>query len=39
MDAERAAERDAAALITPSPAAPMVMDIRDLPLAGEPGSR
>jgi hypothetical protein len=36
MDAERAAERDAAALIRPSPAAAQVMDIMDLPLAGEP---
>ena len=36
LDDERAAERDAAASITPSPAAALVMDITDLPLAGEP---
>jgi len=36
MDDERAAEREAAAGITPSPAATLVMDITDLPLAGEP---
>jgi hypothetical protein len=36
LDDERAAERDAAAHITPSPAAALVMDIADLPLAGEP---
>jgi hypothetical protein len=36
LDDERAAELDAAALITPSPAAALVMDITKLPLAGEP---
>jgi hypothetical protein len=36
LDDERAAERDAAAHITPSPAAALVMDITDLPLASEP---
>jgi hypothetical protein len=36
LDDERAAELEAAALITPSPAAALVMDITDLPLAGEP---
>jgi hypothetical protein len=36
LDEERAAERDAAAGVTPSPAAAMVMDITDLPLAAEP---
>jgi len=36
LDDERAAELDAAARITPSPAAALVMDITDLPLAGEP---
>jgi len=36
LDEDRAAERDAAAGITPSPAAAMLMDITDLPLAGEP---
>ena len=36
LDDERVAERDAAARITPSPSAALVMDITDLPLAGEP---
>ncbi len=36
LDDERAAERDASAAIRPSPAAALVMDITDLPLAGEP---
>ena len=36
LDDERAAERDAAAHITPSPAAALVMDITELPLAGAP---
>ncbi len=36
MDDERVAELEAAALITPSPAAAMVMDVTDRPLAGEP---
>jgi hypothetical protein len=37
LDEERAAELDAAAGITPSPAATMIMDITELPLASEPG--
>lgn len=36
LDEERAAVIDAAARITPSPAAAMVMDITELPLADEP---
>jgi hypothetical protein len=36
LDEERAAELDAAASITPSPAAALVMDISELPLASEP---
>jgi len=36
LDEERAAELDAAARITPSPAAAMLMDITELPLADEP---
>jgi hypothetical protein len=36
LDDERAAELDAAARIRPSPAAVLVMDITELPLAGEP---
>ena len=36
LDEERAAELDAAAKITPSPAAAMLMDITELPLADEP---
>jgi hypothetical protein len=36
LDEERAAELDAAAGITPSPAAAMIMDITELPLADEP---
>jgi hypothetical protein len=37
LDEERAAEFDAAAGITPPPAAAMIMDITELPLAAEPG--
>lgn len=36
LDEERAAELDAAASIAPSPAAALVMDISELPLASEP---
>lgn len=36
LDDERAAELDAAARITPSPVAALVMDITDLPLTGDP---
>jgi hypothetical protein len=36
LDEKRAAELDAAARITPSPAAAMLMDITELPLADEP---
>ena len=36
LDDERAAERDAAALITPSPVAALITDITDLPLVGKP---
>src|SRR5580698_5568549 len=36
LDDERMAERDAAARITPSPAAALVMDITELPIAGAP---
>jgi hypothetical protein len=36
LDEERAAELDAAAGITPSPAAAMIIDITELPLAAEP---
>lgn len=38
LDEERAAECDAASLIRPSPAAAMVMDISELPLASAPDS-
>lgn len=37
LDDERAAELDAAARIAPSPAAALIVDISELPLAGEPG--
>ena len=36
LDDERVAELDAAARVTPSPAAALVVDISELPLAGEP---
>ena len=39
LDEERAAERDAAAGITPSPVAALIMDISKLPLADEPAIR
>ena len=36
LDAERAAERDAAANVIPSPVAVLLMDITDLPMATAP---
>lgn len=36
LDDERAAEREAAARVTPSPAAALIVDISELPLAGAP---